>query len=181
MFFREKILSNGNKLFIREAAGIDASDLLKYLERISGETDFLTFGPGEFRMTEDEERFYLDKCLQAENCLYLLALVDNEICGTLSFEAGIRPRNRHTGEFGVTVLEKYWGNGIATVLIRALIEWAENGGIIKKINLRVRTDNRRAVLLYEKLGFIIEGKIIKELMINQKYYDHYWMGLELSD
>jgi len=69
MFFREKTLPNGNKLFIREAAGIDAADLLKYIGQISGETDFLTFGPGEFKMTEDEERFYLDKCLQAENCL----------------------------------------------------------------------------------------------------------------
>jgi len=110
-----------------------------------------------------------------------VGLIDNRICATLSFEAGIRPRNRHTGEFGVSVLKEYWGLGIATGLITALVEWAESGNIVKKINLRVRTDHERAIALYKKFGFRIEGTIKKELKIDNKFYDHYWMGLELSE
>ncbi|WP_200791861.1 GNAT family N-acetyltransferase [Caloranaerobacter azorensis] len=38
--------------------------------------------------------------------------------------------------------------GIASQLIKELIEWAKSSGIIKKINLKVREDNERAINLY---------------------------------
>ena len=83
-----------------------------------------------------------------------------------------------SGEFGITVQRKYWGTGIGSLMIDALIAWAKNTGIIKKINLRVRTDNERAILLYEQKGFVKEGVIRKEICIDCKFYDHYWMNLE---
>ena len=52
--------------------------------------------------------------------------------------------------------------------------------IVKKINLRVRSDNERAIQLYKHKGFIIEGTIRKEIILNGNYYDHHWMGLELK-
>jgi RimJ/RimL family protein N-acetyltransferase len=45
--------------------------------------------------------------------------------------------------------------------------------------LRVRTDNQRAILLYERKGFAKEGTIRKEILLDGKYFDHHWMGLEL--
>ena len=50
-----------------------------------------------------------------------------------------------------------------------------------KINLRVRTDNKRAILLYERRGFVKEAKIRKEIFIDGQFYDHYWMSLELDE
>jgi RimJ/RimL family protein N-acetyltransferase len=50
---------------------------------------------------------------------------------------------------------------------------------VKKINLRVRTDNERAIVLYERNGFVIEGTIRKEIFLDGEYFDHHWMGLEL--
>jgi RimJ/RimL family protein N-acetyltransferase len=51
--------------------------------------------------------------------------------------------------------------------------------VITKIDLRVRTDNQRAIELYQRKGFTIEGTIRKAIWIDGRYYDHYWMGLEL--
>ena len=65
-------------------------------------------------------------------------------------------------------------------MLDAAIAWAKDAQIIKKINLRVRTDNKRAISLYEKKGFLREGRIRKEIFIDGKYYDHYWMSLELD-
>jgi RimJ/RimL family protein N-acetyltransferase len=50
---------------------------------------------------------------------------------------------------------------------------------VKKINLRVRTDNQRAIRLYERKGFGIEGTSRKEILLDGSYFDHHWMGLEL--
>lgn len=43
---------------IRKAVSSDAAALIGYLETIGGESDFLTFGQGEFgRSIEEEEKF----------------------------------------------------------------------------------------------------------------------------
>ena len=61
----------------------------------------------------------------------------------------------------------------------ALLDWATKTRIITKINLRVRTDNRRAIQLYESKGFALEGTIRREFLIDGKYYDHHWMGIDM--
>jgi len=52
---RKVRLNDGRVLVIREAAAEDARALLTYVEAVSGESDFLSFGPGEFELTEAEE------------------------------------------------------------------------------------------------------------------------------
>ena len=179
MYSSEKNIRDGRTLLIREARGRDASAVLEYLDLISQETDFLTFGPGEFRLTEKEEFDYLEKCRGAENCLYLLALFGETVIGTLTFEAGARPRIQHAGEFGISVLRKYWGIGVASSLIDSLLEWSIDGNMIRKINLRVRADNYRAISLYKQKGFVVEGILKNEIFINNTFYDNLWMGLKL--
>jgi RimJ/RimL family protein N-acetyltransferase len=179
MYSSEKITKDGRTLLIREAQGKDASAVLEYLDLISQETDFLTFGPGEFRLTRQEEFNYLEKCRGAENCLYLLALLEGAVIGTLTFEAGIRPRIQHAGEFGISVLKKYWNIGVASSLIDSLLEWSIDGNIIRKINLRVKADNHRAITLYKHKGFVVEGTLKNEIFVNETLYDNLWMGLEI--
>jgi RimJ/RimL family protein N-acetyltransferase len=79
----------------------------------------------------------------------------------------------------MSVRKQYWGFGIGSLMLDALIGWARDIQIVKKINLRVRTDNQRAILLYKRKGFVIEGTIHKEILLDGKYFDHHWMGLEL--
>ena len=97
----------------------------------------------------------------------------------LTFEAGRRLRVRHCGEFGMSVRRPYWGLGIGSLMLETLIDWARDTEIVKKINLRVRTDNLRGIRLYKRKGFVIEGTIHREIFLDGRYYDHHWMGLEL--
>ncbi len=179
MYSSEKITRDEQTLNIREARGRDARAVLAYLDLIFQETDFFTYGPGEFRLTQKEEFDYLEKCRGAENCLYLTALLEETVIGTLSFQAGTRLRIQHAGEFGISVLRKYWSIGVASSLIDSLIEWSIDGNIIRKINLRVRADNHRAIDLYKQKGFVVEGTLKKEIFINNTFYDNLWMGLEI--
>lgn len=52
--------------------------------------------------------------------------------------------------------------------------------IIRKINLRVRSDNHSAISLYKKSGFVSEGTITREFFINGKFFDAIHMGLEIE-
>ncbi len=51
--------NDGRTVEIRAAVPADAAAMLEYLEAVSGESDFLTFGPGEFELTEAQEAEHL--------------------------------------------------------------------------------------------------------------------------
>lgn len=109
-----------------------------------------------------------------------LLKADHKIVGCLNFSGGARQRTAHTGELGVSVLKEYWGCGIGRELIQYLIDWSKETGIIRKINLRVRTDNARGINLYKHLGFLEEGVKSRDFLINGKFYDSLIMGLKVD-
>lgn len=173
-------LANGEVIVIRPAGTNDAHELIEYIEKISSESDNLTFGPGEFGITVEQEVNFLENMSNIENAIYLVAHNGKRIVGSLNFSGGSRPRIAHTGEFGVSVLKAYWGNGIGTELIKYLLQWCRKSGIIRKVNLRVRTDNENAIHVYRKLGFAEEGMITREFCIDGRFYDTLSMGLKID-
>lgn len=177
---KECLVKKGSLLVIREARSEDAQDMVEYMKKLATESDFLTFGAGELVLTVEDEAKVIQSKGKAENQLMLCALIKGELVGGLTFTSASRPRVRHTGEFGVSVLREYWGLGIATELLKYLLEWAEEGKIITKINLRVRSDHHSAIRLYQKFGFTQEGLETRGLCIEEKFYDFVHMGLSVG-
>jgi len=173
----ERLLKDGRTLCIRNAMGQDAEAVLAFVHRVASESDFLTFGPGEFELTLAQERAFLDSLLVRSNEVYLLGLIDPELVATISFAGGSRPRVRHVGEFGMSVRQQDWGCGIGRMMLETLIAWARSGDVVKKINLRVRTDNARAIALYESLGFSRECTLRGAIRIHETYFDNHLMTL----
>lgn len=169
-----------SEIVIREAEAADAAALLVYLNEVAGESEYLGFGLGEFEKDEAEEARFLEEKRDAPNCLFLLALIDDEIVGELGYSGGYRQRTQHTGEMGVTVRKAHWGKGIASLLIDGLIAWAKGAAVVTKIDLLVRADNERAIQLYERKGFEREGRIRRSLCIRGVYHDALAMGLCLD-
>ncbi len=180
MFPQQFTLKNGQQLVIRYAEKEDAPAILACENQTGGETDFLTFGAEGFPGTIDDEEQFIEKSHTTANMLFLLADVDGQIAGMLAFEGGNRPRLQHTGEFGITLLKAYWGLGIGSRMVEQMLEWAKSGGIVRKINLRVRQDNIRAIKLYERYGFEQEGIITREYQINNQFYSVILMGLAID-
>jgi RimJ/RimL family protein N-acetyltransferase len=172
-------LDHGDVLIIREAVPEDARRVLTFAEATSRESDFLSFGPGEFGYNEAQERAFIHDCESSSTRLFILGEIDDTLVSVLTFATGDRPRNRHTGEFGVSVRRNAWGRKVGSLMIDALIAWAQSGGVITKINLRVRTDHTRAIALYKRKGFAVEGTLTRAVRINGEYFDQFWMGLEL--
>lgn len=161
----------GGKLVIKSAEVDDADEFLSFINQVDNETDFLTRAPGEFNMILEDEQRFIENKLSSRKDLLLIARFDGRITGTLGFVSNSLLRCNHKGQFGISVLKEYWGFGIGRSLIETMFEWADANGIIK-ISLEVDTSNTRAISLYRSMGFVEEGYLrMDRLMENHEFRD----------
>ncbi len=114
------------------------------------------------------------------NC-WLLEQETNQISrfvgnSTLGFSQ--HNRMSHVGGIGLGVLPKYQRRGIATKLMRMVIEVAQETGL-RRLELTVVKENH-AISLYQKLGFQLEGTLRNRFHLDGVDYDMYYMGLLLE-
>lgn len=75
----------------------------------------------------------------------------------------------------IGIREAYTGQGIGTRLFTALDAWARQAGV-RRLHLTVETDNARALALYHKMGFEVEGQVRNALQIQGRWFDDYVMA-----
>lgn len=177
---KKVILKNRSELLIRKATEEDAEQMSQFKMHISRESDFLSFGENEIEITAETERKIIQTENSTDNSVIIIALMNGEIAGFITFKGGAKIRKRHAGEMGICVRKKYWGLGIASLLLQVLIEWAKGTQIIRKIDLLTRADNEKAIKLYEKYGFEKQGLLTRDLCINGIFYDSVSMGLQID-
>ena len=167
---------------IREANINDAKNVIEYIKKVSDETNFLISDSSERNFTVKKEREFLQNIQSSileKMFLYEIKNeFENKIVGICSIEGINKIRIKHRVDLAITVLKNYWGNGIGVALINYNIDYCKMNSI-KKIELTVRVDNERALKLYKKFGFEIEGEVKNFIYLNGNYYNCYFMGLLL--
>ena len=136
---------------IEKAVPSDAAMLLEYLKQVGGETDNLTFGPEGMPLSVEAEAEFISSMENSIDNIMLLAKCDDKIVGCASLNRLPR-RMKHRGDFAVSVAKEYWNKGIGSQLIDKIISFARENNF-EIIDLQVRSDNKRAIHLYEKYGF----------------------------
>ena len=162
-------------MYVRPVKISDAEQLIEIIPIIDTQTPFMMRSEGEFGLTLEQEIEFISSKLKSKNYLFLVAVLNGTIVGTLGFNGSTLKKYKHSGEFGMGVLKDYWGNGVGSLLLQSLIDWAKENQILK-INLKVVSTNGRAIRLYEKFGFIYEGKIVAGVFMEDKYEDLIVMG-----
>ncbi|WP_152655587.1 GNAT family N-acetyltransferase [Oceanobacillus sp. CFH 90083] len=161
---------------IRTAAEKDAKRLSDIRLQIDGETENMDRERGEAYIDEAGFRYIIKNDAESMNNLFLVAEVAGEITGFSRCEGNTLKRTSHQVEFGVCVLKEYWGYAIGQNLLKESIRWAELNGL-KKISLSVLETNDKAIKLYEKYGFEIEGVLKKDKRLSdENYYNTVLMG-----
>ncbi len=172
-------LKDGRVLEICEAQPEDAERVLAYVESVSNETSFLTFGPGELGMTRDQEAAFFQACQESPNEIYLLGRLDGTLVGSANIGASGRSRLRHRGELAMSVSRAFWRLGIGGALLDHLLSWARTNPILKKLDLRVRVDHAAAIALYRGRGFTEEGALRNQFVVDGEFFDLLAMGIDV--
>ena len=169
-----------NSLFVIERAQPeDAAALLDYLKIAGSETENLSFGAEGVPLDQEAEQAVLRAQYSSSDNAQYLAKVDGEIIGTASLNRSPR-RMSHRGVFGISLKKAWWGCGAASALMEAILAFARENGF-EQLNLEVRSDNARAIRLYEKYGFRKLCTFPHFFRINGAYIDFDLMNLELDD
>lgn len=165
---------------IRKATPEDAEALIAHVQAVSAEPGAnVSLGPGEFQITLEKEREFLEHYAAAENSTFLVAEVDGHVVGSLMVTGGTRRANRHEAALGITIDPPWRNQGIGTALMRHAVEWARSTGILTRIQLFVFARNAAAIHLYEKFGFQVEGRRRRAIRKDGEYLDDLLMALLL--
>ena len=111
----------------------------------------------------------------ADNQKILFAVHDTILVGFLGLSQGTFERNRHSAALMIGVLANYWGQGIASQLMKQALGWADERGI-QRIEVGVMDSNERAIELYKRFGFEQEGVKRAAFLINDVYQDEILMA-----
>ena len=168
---------SGADIVIRSAEKADAAAVLALSTAVIGEDIYQLTSPAEFKMTIEAEEKWIQTHFENPNHLILVATLNDGIIGMLDFSNGHRQRISHTGEFGMSVEKTMRDQGIGSLLVSAAIDWSSTNKTLEKIGLSVHSNNERAIALYKKMGFEIEGVRKRDLKYeNGQYIDTIVMG-----
>ncbi len=111
-----------------------------------------------------------------DNFYSYVALVDGVAVGNLGLHVFPNPRRSHAGTFRMGVKDSETGKGIGSRLVATAIDLADNWLNLKRLELTVFVDNERALQLYKKFGFQIEGESKYFAFRNGEYADVYHLA-----
>lgn len=165
----------GKKIVLR---AFEESDLPLYLETARDMRNQLYMNDDiPFPPTFKQAQTFLEK-FDASKGEYIFAI---EELATRSFIGSVivfqtNWLNRSTS-IGISLHSDWQSQGFGTEIMHTLLQFVFNQMNIRKVKLQVLDFNHRAIRLYEKLGFEVEGTLKQEVFRNNSYHDVMVMAL----
>lgn len=166
-----KKTKDGLEVSIGTPALSDSAELLNVARRIMTESKHLLTQGDEFTFTVEMQEKRIRDFTEHPDGLVLVAKVDGKIVGMVDFKVGARRRVAHHGMLGLSFVPEFTGKGLGPLMMNELIHWARLNPRIEALRLQVHAGNLRAVALYEKLGFKIEGREVHGIKLENGTYD----------
>lgn len=105
-----------------------------------------------------------------------VAEIDKRVVGMAGLMINAATRTRHSAELYIMVHDDFQGRGVGKALMQAIVELADDFIGLVRIQLEVNTDNARAIALYERFGFVREGRLRANVLRSGVLIDSYVMG-----
>jgi putative acetyltransferase len=106
----------------------------------------------------------------------MVAEIDGKVVGNLALHGFSNPRRAHIWWLGIGVHRQYQGAGVGHQLMATAMEFADQWLAARRIELTVYVDNTRAIKLYERHGFVLEGRNRCSAFRDGAYVDAFMMG-----
>jgi len=170
-----------NEMCIREVSKADAEQLVELLKKLSVQTKYMLRELDEINAEVSEQENKIESMLSNKSTLFLVSEVNKKVVGFLVANSNDLKRVKHIGELVIGVDQEHWGMGIGRGLMEEMLVWSEKNGL-KRLALEVVSENDRAVKMYERYGFKIEGKKVADHYVGDgKYLDTLVMGKMLDE
>jgi putative acetyltransferase len=112
--------------------------------------------------------------LEKDELFFLVAEVDRGLVASSDIHI-LSGDEKHVGVLGIVVKNGFRSLGIGTEMMKILVEQAASLGL-KVLMLYVFATNKRAVHVYEKVGFVETGKIPRKHFREGQYIDEVIMA-----
>lgn len=167
-------LKNSMTVAIREAEVKDAEDIINVINSVGAEKVFIF--TEQFPHDVNWERAFIQEHVkEKKDCLFAVAEVSGKTVGVCDVHQGSNQKDSHMAGLGMMVVKDWREMGIGTAMMIYMIDWAKNRGI-EKLCLSAFLTNQRAINLYKKFNFQIEGTRKNQYKINGKYVDEIMMA-----
>ena len=155
----------------------DAEPFFSMMCFLDSETPFMMYEPNEREKKTDvsELRNKIDDAISMGDFLLIAEESDKNIVGYIWAERGRMNRILHTAYIVVGIREAYQHQGIGTKFFGQLDEWARRNNIVR-LELSVECANTAARHLYEKNGFVVEGRRMKSMKLGDNFEDELYMA-----
>lgn len=164
----------------RVARPADAAALMALKQHLDRETSFMLLEMGERDTSVHTLARHLGRTAQSANSVVILAEVGGDLVGYIELTGGTYRRSRATAHLVIGVLAKASGKGIGTGLMTQALDWASVHGL-HRLELSVMAHNDRAIALYERMGFSVEGRRSECLLIDGQFVDELCMAAFLPE
>lgn len=84
---------------------------------------------------------------------------------------------KHSTELGYFLSESYWGKGIATIVVRRIVQFGFENLNLQRIFATVFESNPASCRVLEKCGFTLEGIKKKGIFKDDVIMDEYFYGI----
>ena len=118
---------------------------------------------------EDAHAFLAHALVDAHERKYAIE-INGEACGGIGLHPG-QLVERHSAEIGYWLGRAYWGEGVATAALRALIPHALRELSLYRLQARVFDGNLASMKLLERCGFVHEAVLRRAAMKHGKLLD----------
>lgn len=164
-------LKDGRICEIREIHVNDAKYMVEYLKIVNGESDFMNSYPEEITMTTEQEEKMIKGFNKSDTTLMLVVEMDGRIIASGTIMRLSKKKMRHRGNVAVAVLKEFWNLGIGKKILLCLEGYSKDLGL-SQIELDYYSGNKRARVLYDKIGFTETGKTPNAIILKDgRAYD----------
>jgi RimJ/RimL family protein N-acetyltransferase len=166
---QELSVKDGRKVVLRTPRWEDLGDLLELINSLVDEGAEIST---DEKVSKEEEIDWLSRLLallERGKTFFLVAEVDGGVIASsdINRQTGYQ---KHVGVVGIVIKRGFRELGIGTAMMRVLIEQAEKMSM-KVLTLTAFASNKRAIHVYEKVGFVQTGLIPKKHLKEGKYID----------
>lgn len=165
---------------VRLAGAADAEALLALQHRLDAQSAFMLLEPGEREATPDGLRARLEAQDSLGSFDVVAEAPSGELVGWAAVEVLPYRRAAGTGYLVLGVDQDAAGRGVGRSLMDLAVMEAARRGLVR-LELTVMTDNVRALTVYARQGFQVEGLRRRALRRDGRPVDEYYMALLLPD